>query len=273
MHYIPNWCRRTVWIGVLLWFAVQAKVSSSACAQSSTAMGSSVSSDLSFEVATVKPSLLDGENGNLTFEGRRVNFSNQSLLSLVSLAFGRHDSEIIGLDERFNRTRFDIEAISPLTRSPTLPELQMMLLSLLRERFSLTFHHEKRSLPVFVLSVDHLSSGLRKQVDRRATTPSQTGSGGGSVGTHSRRFLNNSMQDFSFGLEKYMGRPVLDGTNLVGRYDFDLTWADVDVPPESNSEVPDLSTALREQLGLRVAKATKAVDVIVVDKASSPTPN
>jgi uncharacterized protein (TIGR03435 family) len=53
--------------------------------------------------------------------------------------------------------------------------------------------------------------------------------------------------------------PGLDKTGLAGEYDFELSW-DADAGP-------DLTTALREQLGLRMDSARVPATTFVVDSA------
>lgn len=69
--------------------------------------------------------------------------------------------------------------------------------------------------------------------------------------------------------------PVRDATGLTGKYDFDLTFslpsrpnADPDVP------LPDLYTALEQQLGLKLVAKKLPFDIVVVDSSEKmPTPN
>jgi uncharacterized protein (TIGR03435 family) len=71
-------------------------------------------------------------------------------------------------------------------------------------------------------------------------------------------------------LYDWTGRPVVDRTGLIGRFDFTLTWA----PEGSNdTEAPSIFTAVQEQLGLKLVPARGPVDVLVVDSAERPTPD
>lgn len=71
-----------------------------------------------------------------------------------------------------------------------------------------------------------------------------------------------------------LGHPVVDKTGLTGKYDFNVEFS-----PESNvraglDALPDLATAVQQQLGLRLEKGKAMLDVIVVDKAEKvPTAN
>jgi len=93
----------------------------------------------------------------------------------------------------------------------------------------------------------------------------------------------------AFQLSRMLRRQVLDHTALAGRYDFDLTFTpdagpaqigNVGVigggaggPPAPSAEAPALSTALREQLGLRLESSRAPIDVVVVERVSAPTEN
>ena len=72
------------------------------------------------------------------------------------------------------------------------------------------------------------------------------------------------------------GRPVVDETGLKGNYDFDLKYTP-DQPgaagPPDPPIFPDLFTALREQLGLRLESHKGPVDFFVIDHVERPSAN
>ena len=59
--------------------------------------------------------------------------------------------------------------------------------------------------------------------------------------------------------------PGVDRTGLTGLYDFTLTW--------DNEAGPDLETALREQLGLRMQSEKVPTSYFVIDSAKRPSAN
>ena len=92
-------------------------------------------------------------------------------------------------------------------------------------------------------------------------------------------------------LQQDGGRPVVDKTNLTELYDFRLQFSpqlmttpynrsgaalandDPAAAPVAADPVPLLTTALEQQLGLRLESAKAPVDVLVVDSAQKPKGN
>ena len=71
------------------------------------------------------------------------------------------------------------------------------------------------------------------------------------------------------------GAPVFDRTELPGYYEVSLKFAE---DPNAVERVPGdtaplLSTAIREQLGLRLRPERALVDVLIIDKIDRPTEN
>jgi uncharacterized protein (TIGR03435 family) len=89
-------------------------------------------------------------------------------------------------------------------------------------------------------------------------------------------------------LQQFTGRTVRDKTGLTGRYDFDMKMdlqmvlalakrmganipaAAANIPQADGSS---LTTALNEQLGLKLDSVRAPVDVVVVDSVEGPTPD
>jgi uncharacterized protein (TIGR03435 family) len=82
-----------------------------------------------------------------------------------------------------------------------------------------------------------------------------------------------------------LDRPVVDQTGLTDRYDFTLEAKPDTAPPaaaasaspaalpENVVERPDLLTAIRQQLGLKIESGKAKVEVLVIDKVTKPTEN
>ncbi len=79
-----------------------------------------------------------------------------------------------------------------------------------------------------------------------------------------------------------LARPVLDRTNLIGRYDIRLTWTPEPQPATGTGgrevapntpDLPGLFTALREQLGLDLKASRGPVEFLMIESAQKPSPN
>jgi uncharacterized protein (TIGR03435 family) len=157
-----------------------------------------------------------------------------------------------------------------------------MMQNLLAERFHLKFHRETRVLPTYQLVI--ADSGPRltesKAPSRLMTTPTKGGSRlssrGGTTISQIIPFLQPHLDNFQ----------LLDNTGLTGTYDISLEFTPMDrlqrrvamelsgITSEEGFVFPSLSTALHEQLGLRLVKGTAPFEVIVVDSADKvPTEN
>jgi uncharacterized protein (TIGR03435 family) len=93
-----------------------------------------------------------------------------------------------------------------------------MLQKLLVERYKLTFHHDKKELSVYVLSVAETGPKLSKSEGDPNGLPGLFFHALGDL-----HVTNADMADFA-GLmqEAVLDCPVLDQTGLAGRFDFTL---------------------------------------------------
>jgi uncharacterized protein (TIGR03435 family) len=62
-----------------------------------------------------------------------------------------------------------------------------------------------------------------------------------------------------------LGDPVIDKTGLTGDYDFTLSWDETDGP--------QLSTALQQQLGLKFESQKVPASFLIIESAQKPTEN
>ena len=80
-----------------------------------------------------------------------------------------------------------------------------------------------------------------------------------------------------------LDRPVIDRTGLSGRFDFKLDWTpdEFQAPglgvrtPASDSDTafPNLFTAVRDQLGLKLESTKGAVEIFIIDYVQRPSGN
>lgn len=147
-------------------------------------------------------------------------------------------------------------------------ERNLMLQSLLADRFQLRAQQVQEVMPVYALVLDRSGPKL---------TRSATSGKGYHVSTRNGHLVatETSMDVLA---EQLTSRPesgdrvVLNRTGLTENYDFNMDFAEDyggGVPPDSTN--PGLFTALREQLGLKLEPQKGTVTMVVVESASRPT--
>ncbi len=168
--------------------------------------------------------------------------------------------------------RFDFQGVPDTLGRFTQEQKNSMMWKMLEERFHLKTHHEKRTMAAFVLTVAKNGPKMVKAVvaDPGASMFGRPGLNGGFL-VPERFAAMWDVVTFLQGLNE-VGRPVVDKTGIQGRYDFDLEWT-----PEGMEALPGgppgIYTALEEQAGLKLTRATVPVDVIVIDHVEKPTEN
>ena len=85
---------------------------------------------------------------------------------------------------------------------------------------------------------------------------------GGVILKNGLRQPNASMEVLAGMLARPTGRPVADRTGIQGRYDIVLEYVDAE---STDSRLPSIFTAVREQLGLRLEKQKVPVQPLVID--------
>jgi uncharacterized protein (TIGR03435 family) len=82
-------------------------------------------------------------------------------------------------------------------------------------------------------------------------------------------------------LSRFVGTSVIDQTGLTGKFDVELSWADMDDARgglavganDAQDTGPTLADALEDQLGLKLQRAKGMGEILVVDRIERPTPN
>jgi uncharacterized protein (TIGR03435 family) len=108
---------------------------------------------------------------------------------------------------------------------------------------------------------------------RKSTGSDSSYSAGGLGGAVKLSYKKVSLKFFANQLasQAQLGRPVVDRTGIAGDWDFELTFMQAAAPP--NSDLPDLFTALREQLGMKLESQKGPVEKLIIDRAERPSAN
>jgi len=223
-----------------------------------------------FLVATIKPSDPDSTSGwAFPAKGHHISCVNATVATIMSVAYGVHDKQIVGAPEWLSKARFDINGIPDMGGVPSLKQMQEMYQKLLADRFHLTFHREVREIPIYAITVAKGGPTLKVADPNEPLNAGNSGSGG----ERTLKFTNMSMSDFALNMNLYEDRPVIDQTSLPGRYDFTLKWT-YDISRETDPGAPpSLFTAIEEQLGLKMEAVKGPADVYVIDHVEYPSEN
>ena len=227
----------------------------------------------SFEVATIKPhdpnDPCQGCQG-ISFGGDRMTVRNESVASLMMMAYSIHPRQIVNAPDWMFRKSYEIAATTDTPGDPNQRQEQELLQKLLADRFGLKFHHDKRELSVYAIQIAKGGPKLKPAADPNAGAD-QEGNGHGTEQTVI--FTSNSIGDFLRNEQFFTDRPLVDQTGLTGRYDFTLRYTYDETKSTDPNAPPGLFTAIQEQLGLKLQPTKALVDVFVIDHVERPSPN
>jgi uncharacterized protein (TIGR03435 family) len=199
-----------------------------------------------------------------SFPTNLLTVKNAPLAFLVQFAYGVDSQDhITGMPDWMELQEYDLSAKIEGDQQLTLVQMQPMLKQLLSQRFHLAVHHETKNTPGFALVL--AKGGPKLQLSKNDSKPSA-------------QMLSNRLEathmdtaHFVGVLAHRAGQPVIDKTGLTGIYDFRLSYAPANDP---SSSLPDLFTALQEQLGLKLESQKVPVEMLVIDHADKiPTEN
>jgi uncharacterized protein (TIGR03435 family) len=231
---------------------------------------------------------------------------NASLMLLIQFAYAAHDnpmnghwlplpaSQVVSGPAWIDSEGYDIQVKPKNTTDPK--QIWQMWQTLLADRFKLNLHRETRELPIYDLTV--AKSGPKLPAAKAAGcvsfppgTPPRHVPGKVDCG-----YVSGPMGGFTSGLFRIQGRkvhvadlvreltsvmdrPVLDKTGFPGEFDLDLSFTPDDslkgfpYKPPAGPNLPNISTALVQQLGLQLTSAKGPVEVLVIDHAERPATN
>ena len=259
-----------------------------------------------FEVVSVKPNTSVGESGMISSPNApgQLRVTNIPLRAILVHAYQLRDYQIVGAPDWTRTARFDITAKFPDGIDQAMHYFPMMQ-RLLVDRFQLKARRETREQPIYRLVRARGDGRLGAQlipstVDCEkwlAEGRPQLGAGGPSAGAPDgkrpacafiaqRNFLTAGTQ--AIGrlaqlLESRVGRPVVDATELQGKFDIDLKWdaltnADLQSAGQPAGVAPpalgvSIFAALEEQLGLKLESARGPVEVLAIESIDRPRPD
>jgi len=225
--------------------------------------------------------------------------------TFIRFAYDLKPFQVVGGPGWLMSDRYDIEAKA--VGRTNWDQRQLMMQSLLEDRFQMKAHREMRQLPVYALTA--AESGLKLPPPKEGCftfepfkpppplRPGQppcenavfmmTGSG------VQLRGAKVTMAEVSRVLSQILGRTVIDETGFTGRFDLHVQLAagvsmaglmsrgldrlssseEPPLPPVADSPDATILIAITEQLGLKLEWTKGPVEVLVIDHMERPTEN
>jgi uncharacterized protein (TIGR03435 family) len=269
-----------------------------------------------FEVASVRPTgLISGGDrglggGNVSsrpagepcgspsfpqIDPRRFSTSDSTLLELILWAYGKdcliwYGSDfVIGGPPWLKSDGFDVQAIIPegtpgytreQVRNHEAPQVQLMLQTLLAERFKLVVRRETRDTPAYNLTV---APGGPKLIAWKEGEPRGIGITGGYRDGQITSVISGSkisVSQLTKLLAEVIRRPVRDRTGITGEFRLRLDFAPLftDTPmfllhPDGVASGPSLFNVLQEQLGLKLEPTRAPVEFLTIEHVEKASGN
>jgi uncharacterized protein (TIGR03435 family) len=267
-----------------------------------------------FDAASIR---LNTDGGPIVFNGMKslgtFSSQNQTLRNLIQEAYGVTSGQhyflpylkapgqgvpILGGPPWLGIDRWNITAkwnAAPAGSPVTLELLQtarsqmdLMLRTLLEQRFQLKVHRETRDMPVYELTL--VNPGKLKQATcavfdpENPSPPSTEYCGSSRLGRKGQDWTLDGagmkISELANTLSSLIGsRTIVDKTGFTGTFDAHLRWTPgqgevgASVPASPDGVDESIFTALQDQLGLKLKTGRAPVEVIVIDNAEKPTPN
>ena len=225
-----------------------------------------------FDTASIKPTPKDFRPpGMFQFlPGGRFHTTDVWIKYVIQRAYNLEDYQIVGGPSWLNSdARYDIEA-KAADGSATKDQMRLMLQTLLADRCQLKTHQETREFSVYNLVVAKGGPKLVALKEGEPGKPCTRENDEMPCGMH-------TMSQVADWLKYVVLHPVLDNTGLSGTYDLHMMFDSFEVqgkptPPEFAGR-PTLTTALNEQLGLKLVPAKAQIPVLVIDSIEKPSAN
>jgi len=230
----------------------------------------------SFEVGSVRPSGPSTPSSDPVVRvrpGGVFHPTHATIESLLVFAYDLRPYRIVGGPSWVRRDLFEINARAGYDAAAD--EIKLMVQSLLSDRFKLVIRREQREMRYAALvrarpngplgpklvSLEECTPAIVNELRRKFPEKYPPPTGGGITGCGA-----STLADFL----TLLGTPVIDATGLNGGVYYTLSYR---AGADSDSNLPAISTALEEQLGLKLESRRGPVDVLVIESIQPPTGN
>jgi uncharacterized protein (TIGR03435 family) len=243
-----------------------------------------------FEVGDIKPSMPGAQQRGGIQPGGRIDAQAFTLKQIMSLAWDLQEDMIIG-PKWIETDKFDLVAKAPpdviAGGNLDVLSLQVMLKTLLIERFKIKMHTEDQPVAVFALLAPKKETKLKKG-DPSARSSCKRVITQGTIPTATVTCQNTTMAQLAEKLRQWAGgyvtHPAVDLTGIEGGWDFTYSWApraNFEARPENaqpgTASDPNGAVSVfeaMEKLGLKLEQQKHPMPVVVIDSANQkPTEN
>jgi uncharacterized protein (TIGR03435 family) len=191
-----------------------------------------------------------------------------TLTDLILAAYNVKDYQVSGAPDWATgrgSNYYDIEGRAPGDAAPSADQVRLMLQSLLADRFQLKLHHGSKELPVYDLVLGKNAPKLKAiPPDAPAVRPTPP-------------VRRSSIEMLDLLISTGLDRPLIDKTGLAGDFEYTLDLGQLDLDrkadPDGFSVGAFISTAVQEQLGLKLEAAKEQALILVIDHAEKPAAN
>jgi len=234
--------------------------------------------DPGVEVATVKPSPAEARGRLYTVRGTQVMAINVTLMNVITFAYDLHERQVVGGPAWMSTDRFEIAIKPDVPGQPNNQQFKKIFQKALVDRFQFKFHKEKRELSVYAITLPANTKHKLTTSPSDNNLPNLIFPRPGLLPAQ-----NATMDEFASVLQgAVMDRPVVNQTNIQGRFNFTLDWTPDEFQfasfgprpgPFPDTGKPNIFQAFQDQLGLKLESTKAAADALVIDKAEKPSEN
>jgi uncharacterized protein (TIGR03435 family) len=200
-------------------------------------LAQSAATSPAFEVATIKPVSPDARGMSFRMAGaHRFTINNHTLKEVIATSYDLAPRLISGGPAWVDSDRYDMVGVTPGDSQAPWEQRQLMMQTLMADRFNLKFHREMKEAPVYNLVIGkNGKDGLKL---KESPNPGQNSSLM-MQGLPNRGIRlparTASMADLAALMQRVIvDRSVIDKTGLTAKYDFDLEWTPDGAPPPTD---------------------------------------
>jgi uncharacterized protein (TIGR03435 family) len=265
---------------------------------------------ITFDTVSIRPTSPGPSHITNPLDGDGITVENSTLFEIVRWNFNKsslRQDQLQGVPDWFYTDNYEIHAKVADSDVAAWQKIgegghRMVFRKMLADRFKAAWHFADIDSPIYNLVIDKRGLKIEEAKPGEASpyfkTAAKTGSCGlnldGTVMSQTGAaltmcpapdgypmyvFQQQHLSSFAKGfLSRFAERPVVDKTGLAATYNFSLEFAfdpgvDAAATGDFGPSRPSISTALQEQLGLKLEPARGPVEMMVVDHVERPSEN